>query len=216
MNRLVPSVAIALVLALPYSNGGAVLAATITPCIGDCEGTGTESISSLVTLVSIALGNAPLASCPHGVPSGAEVTVALIIQAVQNVLGGCPGLQETPASPLAATSTFTPTPTATVRAGSTPCPAGQHRQCHGGSGRGGGYRTICTCVANPPPVCVTAWGTRIPAGAAIVLYDTYTVYAPDTCAAHGTVVSCDLNGVLNPPDATGYPVCNVVSYGGTD
>jgi len=91
------------------------------------------------------------------------------------------------------------------------CPAGQHAVCHGGSGRGGGYRSTCTCVNNPPPVCVTAWGTQIPAGTSMILYDTYTVYAPDTCTAHGMVVSCGLNGVLSPPNATGYPVCNVVS-----
>jgi hypothetical protein len=91
------------------------------------------------------------------------------------------------------------------------CPVGQHAVCHSGSGRGGGYRSFCSCVANPPPVCVTAWGTQIPAGTSIILYDTYTVLAPDTCTAHGMVVSCDLNAVLSPPNATGYPVCNVVS-----
>lgn len=90
------------------------------------------------------------------------------------------------------------------------CPPGQHAVCHGGSGRGGGYRTTCTCVNNPPPVCVTAWGTQIVAGTSTILYDAYIVYAPDTCTAHGTVVSCDLNGVLSPPNATGYPVCSVV------
>ena len=95
------------------------------------------------------------------------------------------------------------------------CPVGQHAVCHGGSGRGGGYRTTCTCVNNPPPVCVTAWGTQIPAGTSIILYDAYLVYAPDTCTAHGMVVSCDLNAVLSPPNATGYPVCNVV-YGESD
>ncbi len=95
-------------------------------------------------------------------------------------------------------------------AGAIVCPAGQHAVCHGGSGRGGGYRSTCTCVNNPPPVCVTAWGTQIAAGTSIILYDTNIVYAPDTCTAHGMVVSCDLNGVLSPPGATGYPVCNVL------
>ena|ERR1700688_794683 len=96
------------------------------------------------------------------------------------------------------------------------CPVGQHVVCHGGSGRGGGYRSTCTCVNNPPPVCITAWGTRILAGTSTILYNTYTVNAPDTCSAHGTVVSCDLNLVLYPPNATGYPVCNVVYDGGDD
>ena len=97
------------------------------------------------------------------------------------------------------------------------CPSGQHQVCHGGSGRGGGYHSTCSCVNNPPPVCVTAWGTQIMAGMSIILYDTYTVNAPDTCSAHATVVSCDLNLVLSPPNATGYPVCDVVyDSGGED
>jgi hypothetical protein len=91
------------------------------------------------------------------------------------------------------------------------CPAGEHAVCRGGSGRGGGYHTTCTCVQNAPPVCVTAWGTQIPEGTSVILYDTNIVYAPDTCTAHGTVVSCSLTGVLDPPGATGYPVCNVIT-----
>ncbi len=96
-------------------------------------------------------------------------------------------------------------------AGAITCPTGQHAVCHGGSGRGGGYRTTCSCVNNPPPVCVTAWGTQIAAGTSIVLYDSNVVYAPDTCTAHGMVASCSLTGELIPPDAVGYPVCNVLS-----
>jgi photosystem II stability/assembly factor-like uncharacterized protein len=57
-------------------------------CIGDCSGTSTVAISDLVTLVNMALGDAQ-AACPNGVPSGAEVTVALIIQAVNDALNGC-------------------------------------------------------------------------------------------------------------------------------
>jgi hypothetical protein len=65
-------------------------------------------------------------------------------------------------------------------------------------------------VNNPPPVCVTAWGTQIAAGTSVILYDAYQVYAPDTCSAHGAVATCSLSGVLSPPNITGYPVCNVV------
>ncbi len=180
-------------------------------CIGDCQGTGSESIESLVTLVGIALGSVPLSACPHGLPDGAPVTVALLIQAVNNALGSCAGLTATP--------TFTPlaidtlTPTSTVPAGSTGCAAGQHRVCHGGSGRGGGYHRTCSCVADPtptPPVCRTASGTQIAAGTSVVLYDTATVYAPDTCASHGVLVSCGIDGTLTPAGATGYAVCQVV------
>jgi len=45
--------------------------------------------NNLITLVSIALGTVPSSACPDGVPSGADVTVAVIIQAVNNALNGC-------------------------------------------------------------------------------------------------------------------------------
>jgi hypothetical protein len=49
-------------------------------------------MDELLTLVNIALGKAqPSAACPHGVPSGADVDITLIIRAVNNALGGCPG-----------------------------------------------------------------------------------------------------------------------------
>ena len=60
-------------------------------CIGDCDGNGQVMLDELVTLVSIALGNAPPAACPHGVPSGAAVGVAALVQAVHSALNGCGG-----------------------------------------------------------------------------------------------------------------------------
>ena len=60
-----------------------------TPCVGDCDGSGEVPVNEVITLVDIALGNALPSACPHGVPSGAEVNVALIIQAVNNALNGC-------------------------------------------------------------------------------------------------------------------------------
>jgi hypothetical protein len=209
MSRRLHSIAILLV-ALLLSRGRLLA----EPCIGDCQGTGREDIASLVTLVSIALGSAPLSACPHGVPSGEAVTIAVLIQAVTNALGSCPGLPATPTlTPVVVAST--PTPTATPNGSS--CPVGRHRVCHSGSGRGGGYHRTCTCVAIPPPVCRTAWGTQIAAGNSIVVYDTATVTAPETCAGHAAVVSCSTDGVLTPPDATGYPVCRVIGdQGGQD
>lgn len=92
------------------------------------------------------------------------------------------------------------------------CPVGQHQVCHGGSGRGGGYRSTCTCVNNPPPTCVTAWGTQIQAGTSVILYPAYTVYYPATC--QGTMVTCNYDPSTKiltlEPDITGYTVCNVV------
>ena len=64
---------------------------TPRPCVGDCGGTQTVAVNDLVTLVNVALGNAPASACPYGVPSGAAVDIAMIIQAVNNALGGCGG-----------------------------------------------------------------------------------------------------------------------------
>ena len=58
-------------------------------CVGDCDGKGSVTVDELLTMVNIALGNAQGPACPHGVPSGAAVNVALIIQAVNTALNGC-------------------------------------------------------------------------------------------------------------------------------
>jgi len=42
-------------------------------------------------MVDIALGNAQPSACAHGVASGADVNVAVIIQAVNHALSGCGG-----------------------------------------------------------------------------------------------------------------------------
>ncbi len=64
---------------------------TPVPCVGDCAGAGTVAVNDIISLVNIALGNAQVSACAHGVPSGAEVDIALIIQAVNNALNGCGG-----------------------------------------------------------------------------------------------------------------------------
>jgi len=58
-------------------------------CAGDCDTSGSVTIDELLTLVNIALGNP--GSCPNAIPAGATVDVALIVQAVNNALGGCGG-----------------------------------------------------------------------------------------------------------------------------
>jgi len=72
---------------------GAYEADAVSPelCVGDCDGTGRATIDELITLVNIALGTAQAPTCPHGVPTGADVDVALIIQAVNVALTGCGG-----------------------------------------------------------------------------------------------------------------------------
>jgi hypothetical protein len=58
-------------------------------CIGDCDVGGSVTVDEILTLVNIALGTAQPSACLHGVPSGADVNVALIIQAVNNALSDC-------------------------------------------------------------------------------------------------------------------------------
>ena len=59
-------------------------------CIGDRDGSGSVTVNELLTLVNIALGDAEPPACAHGVPSAVEVNVAVISQAVNNALNGCP------------------------------------------------------------------------------------------------------------------------------
>jgi len=66
-------------------------AASPAPCVGDCDGSGDVSVNELVNLVNIALGDAQLSACPHGVSGGAAVDVALLVQAVNDALRGCGG-----------------------------------------------------------------------------------------------------------------------------
>ncbi len=65
---------------------------TSTPeavCAGDCNGDETVTVDELVTLVNTALGRTDAAPCPHGIPSGTDVNVAFLIQAVNKALTGC-------------------------------------------------------------------------------------------------------------------------------
>jgi hypothetical protein len=81
--------------ATPSATATPTVSATITTapqgCVGDCSGTHTVAVNDIIILVNIALGNASASTCAHGVPSGAEVNVALIIQSVNNALNGCGG-----------------------------------------------------------------------------------------------------------------------------
>jgi hypothetical protein len=61
------------------------------PCAGDCDGSGKVTVDEILTLVNVALGNAQPPGCVSGVPTAAAVDIALIIEAVGNALGGCPG-----------------------------------------------------------------------------------------------------------------------------
>jgi len=72
-----------------------------TVCAGDCSADGMVTINELIQLVNFALGaNTDCATCPNGIPAGVScpsgVTIAVIIQAVNNALNGCPAALFTP------------------------------------------------------------------------------------------------------------------------
>ena len=76
----------------PY--GVILMKTTVRPagaCAGDCNGNGQVGTDALLTLVNIGLGNAQPSTCWVGIPDGAEVDSALIIQAVNHALKGCGG-----------------------------------------------------------------------------------------------------------------------------
>jgi hypothetical protein len=62
------------------------------PCAGDCDGSGDVTVNELITMVNIALGNAPLSNCPIGDADGSgDITINEILAAVNNALSGCQG-----------------------------------------------------------------------------------------------------------------------------
>lgn len=66
-------------------------APTSTPavCVGDCDGSNGVTVNEIIILVNIALGDPQALPCPHGIPAGVQVNVALIIQAVNHALTSC-------------------------------------------------------------------------------------------------------------------------------
>jgi len=115
------------------------------PCVGDCNGDGQVTVNEILTMVNIALGNADATACPNGIPSGAQVDVALILTAVNHALNGCP------------TPTPTPTPAGCVTSLSGPY---DYFNCDGGEG--------CLEVGAPNDCCwvatVDSLGVEFPSG----------------------------------------------------
>jgi hypothetical protein len=58
-------------------------------CAGDCGADAAVSIDELISLVNIALGLASAETCPHGIPDGATVDIALLVRAVGSALNSC-------------------------------------------------------------------------------------------------------------------------------
>ena len=64
---------------------------SVGQCVGDCAGDNQVDIADLVIGVDIALGTQPLSVCPAFDDGSGVVTIAVLITAVNNSLGGCPG-----------------------------------------------------------------------------------------------------------------------------
>jgi hypothetical protein len=70
---------------------GATVVLLIPICVGDCHGDDTVTVDELVSMVSIALGDADPTACLAGDGDGsAAITVDEIITAVNHALAGCP------------------------------------------------------------------------------------------------------------------------------
>jgi len=60
------------------------------PCVGACDGDGAVTVSNLLAMVNIALGNANVSTCRAGDANhDSKVTVDEILSAVNNALHGC-------------------------------------------------------------------------------------------------------------------------------
>lgn len=79
----------------PTPTATPVAAATATPtppavCEGDCDTSGRVAVDEIVTLVSIALGRAPIADCQAGNLDGnQQITINELMAAVNSSLAGC-------------------------------------------------------------------------------------------------------------------------------
>jgi len=66
-------------------------AAVQAQCVGDCDDSGDVVVSELITGINIALGSAPVESCPSFDSNGSgDVTVDELVTAINNALTGCP------------------------------------------------------------------------------------------------------------------------------
>ena len=66
------------------------LASSLNPCAGDCHEDDSVTVDEILTMVNIALGDAPVDFCLAGdVNDDGNITVDEILTAVSNALGGC-------------------------------------------------------------------------------------------------------------------------------
>ena len=67
-----------------------IATAALPTCVGDCHGHHQVTVDEIVTMVNIALGNAPLLNCEAADANhDGQVTIDEILTAVNNALNGC-------------------------------------------------------------------------------------------------------------------------------
>jgi hypothetical protein len=79
----------------PDATATPIPTATVNPtsCVGDCNGGGQVTVDEILTMVNIALGNAPISACRAGDANhDSQITVDEILTAVNSALNGCPTL----------------------------------------------------------------------------------------------------------------------------
>ena len=70
---------------------GAPVILVAAACIGDCNGSRDVTVDELLSLVNIALNNAPASECLAGDANHDErITIDEILTAVNSALNGCP------------------------------------------------------------------------------------------------------------------------------
>ena len=92
----------------------------LAQCVGDCDGDGMVRIAEIIRGVSVALGRADITDCaPLDRNRDDRVTVAELVLAVKNAIGGCPETM----TPTLVEPSETPTAVSTTTATNTSTPA---------------------------------------------------------------------------------------------
>jgi hypothetical protein len=206
------------------------------PCVGDCGTDGQVTVDEILTMVNIALGNAPVSDCEAGDANGDhQITVDEILAAVNYALSGCPAQPSpTATGQVAPTNTphaGTPTPTKT---GQVATPTGSPGATPGGPSvarrAAGAVESSTKALLVIPNVLSMLLGHFPGAGASMTLAPTpgtgsaatQILNLPFTCPSGGGTLKCDQDIVIGFPPSFGPPTyavtlnnCQVAGTTGT-
>ncbi len=162
-------------------------------CAGDCGGTRSVAVNDIIALASITLGEADVSACRGGIPAGATVTVALIVEAAGNALAGCPTAEATPTPTATMTgatpaATVTPSPSAAASASVTstpsPPPAGTATPTPGAGTPSPTGTVVAHFCDRPGSVQTTAEGVVVVPGGPASAPDLSFLHLPVGFCAH--------------------------------